>query len=120
MTSMPASSTRLMVGTPPGGWPGSLASPGRRCPQDRRLQHRAPLVVPHVSLLRRCLGARRFGRVTTGETRRQELSGSVQCSGSFVEDRVIGLEYVGHPGGDVEGDLDVGGGGLLREADGVV
>ena len=25
-----------------------------------------------------------------------------------------------HPGGDVEGDLDVGGGGLSREADGVV
>ena len=52
--------------------------------------------------------------------RRQELSGSVQCGGRFVEDRVIGLEDVRHPGGDVEGDLDVGGGGLLREADGVV
>jgi hypothetical protein len=26
----------------------------------------------------------------------------------------------GAPGGDVEGDLDVGGGGLLREADGVI
>ena len=52
--------------------------------------------------------------------RRQELSGSVQRRGRFVKDRVIGLEDVGHPRGDVEGDLDVGGGGLLREADGVV
>ena len=52
--------------------------------------------------------------------RRQELSGSVQRRGRFVEDRVIGLEDVGHPRGDVERDLDVGGGGLLREADGVV
>ena len=33
---------------------------------------------------------------------------------------VIGLEDVRYPGGDVEGDLDVGGGGLPREADGVV
>src|SRR5438128_10881040 len=55
-----------------------------------------------------------------GEMRRQELSGSVQCSGRFVEDRMEGLEAVRHPRGDVEGDLDVGGGGLLREADGVV
>ena len=47
--------------------------------------------------------------------RRQELSGSVQCGGRFVEDRVIGLEDVGDPRGNVEGDLDVGGGGLLRE-----
>src|SRR5215207_6251944 len=52
--------------------------------------------------------------------RRQELSGSVQRRGRFVEDRVIGLEDVGHPGGDVEGDLDIGGGGLSGEADGVV
>src|SRR5229473_6535351 len=52
--------------------------------------------------------------------RRQELSGSVQRRGRFVEDRVIGLEDVRHPGGDVEGDLDIGGGCLLREADGVV
>jgi hypothetical protein len=52
--------------------------------------------------------------------RRQELSGSVQRSGRFVEDLVIGLEDVGHPRGDVEGDLDVGGDRLLREADGVV
>jgi len=51
--------------------------------------------------------------------RRQELPGSVQCRGRFVEDRVIGLEDVGHLRGDVEDDLDVGGGGLLREADGV-
>jgi len=52
--------------------------------------------------------------------RRQELSGSVQRRGRFVEDRVIGLEDVRHPRGDVEGDLDVGGGGLAGEADGVV
>ena len=55
-----------------------------------------------------------------GEMRRQELAGSVQRRGRFVEDRVIDLEDMGHPGGDVEGDLDVGGGSLLREADGVV
>src|ERR1700734_4513255 len=52
--------------------------------------------------------------------RRQELSGSVQCSGRFVEDRIVGLEDVRYTGGDVEGDLDVGDGGLSREADGVV
>src|SRR4051812_43717547 len=51
---------------------------------------------------------------------RQELPRSVQRRGRFVEDRVIGLEYVWHPGGDVERDLDVGGGGLSREAKGVV
>ena len=33
-----------------------------------------------------------------GETRRQELAGSVQRRGRFLEDRVIGLEDVGHPG----------------------
>jgi len=33
---------------------------------------------------------------------------------------VIGLEDVGHPRGDVEGDLAVGSGGLTRETDGVV
>jgi hypothetical protein len=51
--------------------------------------------------------------------RRQELSGSVQCSGRFVEHRRIGLEDVGHPRGDVERDLDVGGRGLSRKANGV-
>jgi hypothetical protein len=51
---------------------------------------------------------------------RQELSGSVQCRGGFVEDPIEALEDVGHPRGDVEGDLDVSGGGLLGEADGVV
>ena len=55
-----------------------------------------------------------------GEMRRQELSGSVQRRGRFVEDRVIGLEDMGHARRDVEGDLDVGGGGLPGEADGVV
>jgi hypothetical protein len=33
---------------------------------------------------------------------------------------VVGLEDVGHPGGDVEPHIDVGGGGLSREADGVL
>ena len=59
-------------------------------------------------------------RSAPGEMRRQELSGSVQRRGRFVKDRVVGLEDVRHPRGDVEGDLDVGGGGLSREADGVV
>ncbi len=53
--------------------------------------------------------------------RRQKLSGSVQRRRRFVEDRVVGLEDVGHhPRGDVERDLDVGGGGLSRQAEGVV
>ena len=56
----------------------------------------------------------------TGEMGRQEPSGSVQRSDCFVEDRVVGLEHVGHAGGDVERDLDVGGGGLSREAERVV
>src|SRR5690348_13076476 len=55
-----------------------------------------------------------------GEMRRQELSGAVQRRGAFVEDRGIGLEDVRHPGGDVEGDRDVGGGGLPGEPDSVV
>jgi hypothetical protein len=52
------------------------------------------------------------------EMRRQELSGSVQCGDPFVEDWIKGLVDVRHPSDDIEGD--VGGGGLLREADGVV
>src|SRR6202035_1055200 len=56
----------------------------------------------------------------TVELGRQELSGSVQRRGRFVKDRVIGLKDVGHPRGDFERDLDVGGGGCSREADGVV
>src|SRR6266566_2390257 len=55
----------------------------------------------------------------TGELGREELPGSVQRRDRFVEDRVISLEDVGHPRGDVERDLDVGGGGLSREADGM-
>jgi hypothetical protein len=51
---------------------------------------------------------------------RQELSGPVQRRGRFVEDRVVGLEDVRYSGGNVEGDLDVSGGGLPGEADGVV
>src|SRR4029078_9342998 len=60
----------------------------------------------------------RLDACCAGERRRQERSGSVQCSARFVEDRVIGLEGVGHPSGDVERDLDVCEGGLSREADG--
>jgi hypothetical protein len=56
----------------------------------------------------------------TGELRGQEPSGSVQRRGRFVKDRVIGLEDVGHPRGDVERQVDVGGGGLSREAEGIV
>jgi hypothetical protein len=63
------------------------------------------------------LGGDPFG---AGQMRRQELSRSVQGGGRFVEDRVEGLEDVRHPGGDVEGDRDVGGGGLPGQADGVV
>src|SRR6478752_5540245 len=55
-----------------------------------------------------------------GEMCRQEPSGSGQRRGSLVEDRVVGLEDVGDPGGDVEGDLDIGGGRALREAERVV
>ena len=55
-----------------------------------------------------------------GQVRRQELPGSVQGGGRFVEDGVKGLEYVRHPGGDVEGNRHVGSGGLPGEADGIV
>ena len=55
-----------------------------------------------------------------GEVGCQELSGSVQCGGGFVEDGVVGLEDVRHGWGDVEGDLDVGDSGVACEADGVV
>src|SRR6267378_5798644 len=55
-----------------------------------------------------------------GEIRGQELSGSVQCNGRLVKHLGIGLEDVGHPRGDIERDLDVGGGRLSREANGVV
>jgi hypothetical protein len=48
------------------------------------------------------------------------LSGSIERRGRFVEHRVIGLEDVGHPGGDVECNLNVGDGSLPGEADGVV
>ena len=51
---------------------------------------------------------------------RQALSGSVQRSSRVVEDRIEVLEDVRHPRGDVEGNLDVGGGSLPGEADGVV
>ena len=55
-----------------------------------------------------------------GEMRRQELSGSVQRRGPFVEDRGVGLEDVGYPRGDLESDFDVGDGSLTRETDSVV
>ena len=51
---------------------------------------------------------------------RQELSGSVQRRCGFVKDWVIRLEDVRHPRGDVERDLNVGGRGFSREAEGVV
>jgi hypothetical protein len=51
--------------------------------------------------------------------RRQELSGSVRGGGRFVEDRVKVWKTCG-TGGDVEGDLDMGGGGMSRQADGIV
>src|ERR1700733_1735141 len=65
----------------------------------------------------RVLGGASF---CAGEMRRQELPGSVERCRRFVEYRVIGLEDVRHPRGDVQGDLDVGSGGLPGEADGVV
>ena len=55
-----------------------------------------------------------------GEMRRQEQPGSVERRGRFVEDRVVGLEDMRDPRGDVEGDLDVSAGGLSRQAEGVV
>jgi hypothetical protein len=51
---------------------------------------------------------------------RQEPSGPVQRRGAVVKDRVIGLEDVRHPGGDVECDRDVRAGSLSRKADGIV
>src|SRR6185437_15574553 len=48
------------------------------------------------------------------------MSGSVQSGGGFVEEGGVGLEDVGDAWGDVEGDRDVGGGGLRGEAEGVV
>ena len=52
--------------------------------------------------------------------RRHKLSGSVQGDGRLVEHHGEALEHVGHPRGDVERDLDVGGGRLSREANGIV
>ena len=48
------------------------------------------------------------------------MSGSVERGGGFVEDGVEGLEDMRNQGSDVEGDLDVGDGGLAGEAEGVV
>src|SRR3979411_1589752 len=53
-----------------------------------------------------------------GKIRREALSGPVKGRGRFVEHRVIGLEDVGHPGGDVEGNFNVGDSSLTGEADG--
>jgi hypothetical protein len=50
----------------------------------------------------------------------QELSGSIQRGGRVLEHRRIGLEDVRHPRSDVERDLDVRGGGLLGQPNGVV
>src|SRR6266516_6697558 len=66
---------------------------------------------------RRSLGSDAF---CVPEMRGEEPSGSVQRHGRLVEDRVIGLEDVRDPGGDVEGGLDVGGGSHADEADRVV
>jgi hypothetical protein len=88
----------------------------------------ASLVAGRVSELVACglSGRRAFCLSLAGdalcadELRRQELSGAVQCHGRFVEEWMKGLEDVRHSGGDLEGDRDVGGGGLPGEADGVV
>jgi hypothetical protein len=50
----------------------------------------------------------------------QKLPGPVQRRGRLIEDRVIGLEDVGHSSRDVEGDIDVSAGRLPGQADGVV
>ena len=52
--------------------------------------------------------------------RRQELPGPVQRRGRLIEDRVSGLEHVRNPGGDVQGDVDVGDRRLPGQADGVI
>jgi len=52
--------------------------------------------------------------------RQQELSGPVQRRNRFVEERVVGLKDVRHLGGDVEGDLHVGGSRLPGQADSLV
>jgi hypothetical protein len=75
-------------------------------------------MIEHATVSRR--GVLRGDAFCAGEMRRQEPSGSVQRRARFVKHRGIGLEDVGHPRGDVERDLDIGGGGLSREANGVV
>src|SRR5690348_5319405 len=54
------------------------------------------------------------------EMRGKELSCPVQGSGRLVEDGIEALENMRHKRGDVEADLDVGGGGLAREPDRVI
>ena len=56
--------------------------------------HRITVIHASLTLLARLCG----DAFCTGEMRRQELSGSVQRRGRFVENRVIGLEDVRHPG----------------------
>ena len=58
--------------------------------------------------------------LSAGQVRSELRSGPVQGRAPFVEDLVICLEDVGHPGGDVEDDLDIGRCGSLRKADCVV
>src|SRR5580704_2294266 len=58
--------------------------------------------------------------VCPGEMRRQEPSGSVESSARFVKHRGKALEDVGHSRDDLKRDLDVGGGGLSRQANGVI
>jgi len=51
--------------------------------------------------------------------RRHELSGSVQCRGPSSRIARQAWKTCGTPRGDVEHDLNVGG-GVLREAEGVI
>src|SRR4051794_19660982 len=94
-------------------WPG----PGSGRATSRTSRTSTPPYSSNWTALGTSLSRDAFG---AGETRRQELPGPVQCSGRFVEDRGVALEDVRHPRGDLERDLDVGDGGLPREAEGVV
>src|SRR5580658_3534029 len=113
-----AAATRVPTDTPGPGCGSANSSrvgvaPDRRTTAARILLLRWMIVLPCDDVL--CGDA-----FCVGELRRQELSGSVQRRDRFVEDGMKGLEDVRHAGGEVEGDLDVGGGGLPRQADGVV
>src|SRR6266487_3188736 len=115
----------------PSKFPPTLPSFARNCAMVLAFQSSASLMSNSCrSRSRVCAGTRLWkvrrpfslggDTFCAGEMCRQELSGLVQCRGRFVEDRVVGLEDVRYSGGNVEGDLDVGRGGLPGEADGVV